>query len=214
MCKTVLFQGDSITDTQRIRESSISLGSGYAMLIAATLGLEHPNEYRFLNRGIGGNRIVDLYSRIKVDLINLKPDYLSILIGVNDVWHEYTKQNGVSAKKFEMVYRLYLSEIREALPDCKILLLEPFVLPGSATETTEEAPGRWEFFSKEVPLRAEATRRLAAEFSLPSVPLQPLFDKALEKAPASYWLRDGVHPTTAGHEIIKREWIKAFRQLS
>lgn len=213
MSKLILFQGDSITDCGRNREYSYSKGSGYANLVSASLGLDHPGEYEFLNKGIGGNRIVDLFARIKVDLINLKPDYLSILIGINDVWHEYTRQNGVSAEKFLLVYRLFIEEILTALPDCKIMILEPFVLPGSNTETTEEKPGRWEFFAKETPLRAAAAKKIAEEFHLPFIPLQIHFDKALELAPADYWLRDGVHPTAAGHEIIKREWLKAFETI-
>ena len=105
--KLVLFQGDSITDCGRNREADHPMGSGYATMAAGEIMAEHPGEYRFLNRGISGNRSVDLYARIKQDLINLKPDYLSILIGVNDVWHEYTRQNGVDADKFEMPCHLY-----------------------------------------------------------------------------------------------------------
>ncbi|MCQ2440740.1 MAG: GDSL-type esterase/lipase family protein [Clostridia bacterium] len=86
--KKILFFGDSITDCGRNRDNDDSLGQGYPLLIKSELGFENPERYTFLNRGISGNRIVDLYARIKKDLINLAPDYVSILIGVNDVWHE------------------------------------------------------------------------------------------------------------------------------
>ncbi|MBQ9920892.1 MAG: lysophospholipase, partial [Clostridia bacterium] len=86
----ILFQGDSITDAGRARDNDINLGTGYPMLVKATLGFEEPGKYEFFNRGISGNRVVDLYARIKNDIINLKPDVMSILIGVNDVWHEYS----------------------------------------------------------------------------------------------------------------------------
>ena len=117
MRKIVLFQGDSITDASRMREVPGSLGTGYANYVAGELGMDAPYQYKFYNRGISGNRIVDLYARIKQDMINLKPDYMSILIGVNDVWHEYSYQNGVSAEKFEMVYDLLIRELKQELPD-------------------------------------------------------------------------------------------------
>ena len=87
MSKLILFQGDSITDAGRNRENDAGTGTGYPTFVKGELGLSNPGEYEFINRGISGNRIVDLYARIKADIINLKPDYMSILIGVYDVWH-------------------------------------------------------------------------------------------------------------------------------
>ena len=214
MSKFVLFQGDSITDASRNKELDRYMGHGYAVMAAGTLGVEHPGEYSFLNRGISGNRSVDLYARIKQDIINLKPDYLSILIGVNDVWHEYTRQNGVSADKYELIYSLLIEEIKRALPNIEIMILEPFVLQGEKTCNTDEHPHRWEHFASEVPLRAQAARRIAEKYGLVFVPLQEVFDKAEQTEPADgYWLADGVHPTAAGHELIKREWLKGFQKL-
>lgn len=214
MEKLILFQGDSITDTGRNRENDNNKGYGYANMVAGELGAEEPYKYVFYNRGISGNRVVDLFARMKVDMINLKPDIMSILIGVNGVWHEYSRQNGVSAEKFELVYGLMIEELLRELPSLKLMLLEPFVLPGSATESNEEHPDRWAFFSREVPLRAQAVRRLAEKYSLPFVPLQHLFDEVNQNAPQNgYWLRDGVHPTPAGHVLIKKAWMEAFRKL-
>lgn len=211
MEKVILFQGDSITDTGRNRESDNNKGFGYANMVSGEIGANEPYKYTFYNRGVSGNRIVDLFARMKVDMINLRPDYMSILIGVNDVWHEYTRRNGVSAEKYELVYDLMIQELKEALPELKIMILEPFVLPGSATQSDEEHPGRWEFFGTEVPLRASAARRIANKYDLPFVPLQEMFDKVNSDAPtAGYWLRDGVHPTVAGHTLIKRAWLEAF----
>ena len=151
--------------------------------------------------------------RIKLcvqDIINLKPDYMSILLGINDVWHEVESQNGVDAEKFEMVYSFLIQEIKAALPEIKIMILEPFVLEGRATTATEAEPGRWDYFRTEVPLRAAAAKRIAEKYNLPLIPLQEKFDEACKQAPASYWLRDGVHPTPMGHWIIAQEWLKAF----
>lgn len=211
--KTILFQGDSITDCGRSREWFTNVGDGYAVLVKAQLGFEHPGEYNFQNRGIAGNRIVDLYGRIKSDIINLKPDYISILIGVNDVWHELDYNNGVDADKFEKIYSMLIAEIKEALPEVKIMILEPFCLEGSGTMSTEELPDKWNYFRTEVQKRAEKARMVADKFNLPFIPLQDKFDALAEKAENSYWLADGVHPTAMGHELIKREWLKIFENL-
>ncbi len=205
--KTILFQGDSITDAGRSREDNTNLGLGYPTLVKGELMFEYPGEYTLLNRGISGNRVVDLYARIKADIINLKPDVMSILIGVNDVWHEFGSGNGVSADKYFKVYSMLIEEILEALPETKIMILEPFVLKACATE------GNWEEFQGEVLKRAEKARAIAEKYGLLFIPLQDKFDEAAKLAPNDYWLRDGVHPTTAGHELIKREWIKAFQSL-
>ena len=196
--KVFLFQGDSITDCGRSREHDDSMGVGYPLLVTAKLSSENPYQYTFYNRGISGNRIVDVYARIKLDIINLKPDYMSILIGINDVWHEVGRHNGVDAVKFEKIYGMLIEEVLEALPNLKIMLLEPFVLPGAATISTEAEPGKWEYFKEETALRAAATKRLAEKYNLTFVPLQERFNKANADAPSmGYWLYDGVHPTSA-----------------
>lgn len=212
--KIILFQGDSITDFNRERKIPTHTGRGYAHLTAAYLTGNYPGKYVCYNRGISGNRVVDLYARIKVDMINLKPDYMSILVGVNDVAHEYNRDNGVDAAKFERIYGMIIEEVREALPNIKIMIMEPFVLPGSITCTDEENPGRWEYFSSECVLRQEAAKRVAQKYGLLYVPLQAMFDEACTKAPADYWLEDGVHPTPAGHELLKQAWLKAFETMA
>lgn len=213
MEKVIVFQGDSITDAGRSREGDQWAGYGYPTMVKGQLGYEQPGKYVFYNRGVSGNRVVDLYARIKQDIINLKPDYLSILIGVNDVWHEFGGHNGVDAPKYEKIYRMLIEEIREALPACRIMILEPFVLPGTGTQSTEEEPDRWEIFRSEVEKRAAAAKRVAESYGLPFVPLQERFDAAAKTAEPSYWLMDGVHPTAMGHELIKRAWLEAFAKL-
>ena len=215
MKKTILFQGDSITDAGRIKEpgKENNKGYGYANMVTGELMANEPYKYKCFNRGIGGHRSIDLYARIKQDMINLKPDYMSILVGVNDVWHEYTHKTGLSAEKYELIYTLMVEELLEALPNLKIMILEPFVLPGVETVNSPEWPDRWDFFSREVPLRAAAAKRVAEKFDLPFVPLQKMFDEAEATAPApGYWLRDGVHPTQAGHTLIKRAWLKCYEE--
>ncbi len=137
----------------------------------------------------------------------------SILIGVNDVWHELDYNNGVDADKFEKIYSMLIEEIKEALPEVKIMILEPFCLEGSGTMNTEELPGKWNYFRTEVQKRAEKAKIVADKFNLPFILLQDKFDALAEKAENSYWLADGVHPTAMGHEVLKREWLKAFEKI-
>jgi len=208
--KTILFQGDSITDAGRPRDNDNYLGMGYPEQLASQLGFENPGEYKFINRGISGNRIVDLYARIKMDIINLKPDVMSILIGVNDVWHEINDQNGVDAEKFEKIYTMLIEEIKAALPDLKIMIFGPYVCKGYKTTDVE---GKWETFSAETAKRAAAAKRIAEKFGLTYVPLQERFDEVAKIMPEEYWTADGVHPTSCGHALIKNEWLKAYKAL-
>lgn len=209
--KRILFQGDSITDVKRDRDDDRYMGCGYPIDVAGAIGCDHPGEYEFINRGVSGFRIVDMYAAIKRDIINLKPDILSILIGINGVWHEITRHNGVDAEKYEKIYCMMLDEIKAALPDVKLVILEPFVLYGSVTCPCEEYPDRWETYQRETPLRRAAAKRVAEKYGAIFVPLQEKFDEACKKAPADYWLIDGVHPTVVGHQLIARQWLQAVQ---
>lgn len=182
------------------------------MLVKAELGFENPGEYTFYNRGVSGNQVLDLYARIVRDILNLKPDYLSILIGVNDVWHGIDRNNSTGIVRYEKVYNTLIEEIKEELPNTKIMILEPFVLRGTATDK-EEQPERFEIFSNDVYEMAKASRRVAKKHNLKFVELQNKFDEACKLETPSYWLCDGVHPTSMGHELIKREWLKAFEEI-
>ena len=213
MKKLILFQGDSITDAHRDRDNSTSMGQGYPSLVAASMGMDYPNDYDYLNRGISGNRVVDVYARIKWDFINLKPDYASIYVGVNDAWHEIEWQNGVEDEKFEKIYGMMIEEVQAACPGIKLMLIAPYVLEGWATKATEEQPDRWQRFETDVAAKAVAVRHVAEKYNLPLIELQPIFDAACEKAPAEHWSADGVHPTPAGHELIKRAWMETFETM-
>ncbi len=202
----ILFQGDSITDAGRSRDNDEFLGTGYALLVEAQLGLEEPTKYEFINRGVGGDRITDVYARIKKDIINVEPDVISFLVGINDVWHECNK-NGVDAEKYYKIYDMLIEEVKAALPNVKIMIMEPFCLNGyGITEA-------WDFINSETKLRSKMAQKIAQKYNLPFIKLQEGFDKLSEIREVSYWLSDGVHPTPKGHEFIKNEWIKAFKAL-
>ncbi len=202
--KTFVFQGDSITDAGRDRNNFDYRGNGYPTLVAGRIGLDRPGEFRFLNTGVSGDRIVDINSRIKRDLINLQPDYVSILIGINDVWHEVGGRNGVDNDKYFRTYCEILEEVQRMCPGVKIFILEPFVLKASATKDN------WDVFDRETRKRAASAKKAAEQFGCVFVPLQDRFDKACKTAPADYWLLDGVHPSAMGHELIARALTEAF----
>ncbi len=206
--KKILFVGDSVTDCGRAYDNGSSIGSGYALLVKSSLGMEFPGQYEFVNKGINGNRVADVYARIYRDIINLKPDIISILIGVNDVWGPLTADpDGANAEKYYKIYDMLIEEIKEALPNVKIMIMGPFVLKGEFTIN------KWDAFRTGVDERIEKAKEIADKHNLLFVPLQEGFDKLCEKAEPDYWLLDGVHPSSTGHEYIKNEWIKAFKKL-
>lgn len=211
MSKIILFQGDSITDCIRDRSRVDSMGSGYARFVRARIGFQKPGKYLFYNTGIAGNRSIDVYAREKADIINLKPDYLSLLFGVNDVWEEFLHQDGISADKYEKIYRMLIDDVREALPNVQIMIMEPFCLRGTGNDAE---PGMWEVFDAEVRKRAERAAKVAADYGIPFIRLQDKFDEmAAKSGKTEHWLNDGVHPSTEGHELIAQEWLKCFEEL-
>jgi len=205
----ILFYGDSITDAGRNRDNPLpnrALGHGYVSQAAGRLYEKDAGRYEVYNRGISGNRVVDIYARIKTDCWNLEPDVMSILIGVNDVWHEIVRKNGVELDRFENIYRTLLSETKIKLPNVKIIICEPFVLRGEATDE------RFDEFL-EVKKYAAVSKKLADEFGASFVPLQDMFDKMGEKYGNDVMLSDGVHPTTVGSAYLAIEWMKVFDKL-
>lgn len=204
----ILFFGDSITDAQRERSGDHGLtnyGHGFVKFIAGELLLEDPQGYEIYNRGISGNRIVDLYARVKADCWNLQPDVLSILIGVNDVWHELYGANGVDLERFERTYRLLIEDTLKRLPNVKIVLCAPFVLYGTATQE------KYEQFL-EVYEYAKAVRKLAKEYGFPCLDVQEKLTERANATDSKYYLADGVHPAVAGAKLIADEWLKLFKE--
>ena len=205
----VLFQGDSITDGGRQRTGSDlnhTMGQDYAYLIAARMGADFPESHLlFLNRGNSGNKVSDLAARWQDDALALKPGVLSILIGVNDVGHDLNESGEVSFGQIEQTYDKLLTDTERALPGVKIVLCEPFILPGRGTSA------RWNDWQAAMARMRDIVRKLAAEHKLPVVHFQKVFDDALKRAPADYWIWDGVHPTYAGHQLMADEWMRVVK---
>jgi len=203
----ILFQGDSITDAWRFRKEEArpnfgpALGMGYVNLIASRLlAARAGTGLRIYNRGISGHKVFQLADRWQKDALDLKPDVLSILIGVNDIWHQRAgRYPEGTVKKYRGDYDLLLTRTRKALSGIRLVICEPFVLRcGAVTE---------DWFPEFDAYRA-AARELAARHEAIFVPFQAMFDKALEKAGAAEWASDGVHPTPAGAEVMARGWLE------
>ncbi len=202
----ILFQGDSITDAGRDRaregnaNDSNAFGKGYVYLIAAQLLADRAaDNLKIYNRGISGNKMYQLADRWDKDCLQLKPDVLSILIGVNDIWHTLNGNYDGTVEKYEQDYRALLTRTHRDLPDLKFVICEPFVLRCGAVNE------KW--FPEFDGYRASA-RKMAREFNALFVPFQSMFDGASKLAPASHWAADGVHPTMAGASLVARTWLK------
>jgi len=202
--KKVLFQGDSITDGARGRTEDPNhiLGHGYPYLIAGKLQYQFvESKPVFINRGISGDRVSDLFARWNEDAISLQPDVISLLIGVNDAGRMIKGEPSGVTDRFERTYRYLLQETKEVLPHTGLVLCEPFILK---TKSTSE---KWDLWESKITAYQLMTRQLAEEFNAVFVPLQDTFNQACKKAESSYWIWDGVHPTTAGHYLIAQEWL-------
>ena len=201
---TILFQGDSITDTDRGADGApdAGLGHGYAYLVATRLSADNPaSRLIFRNRGVSGNKIHDLAFRWEEDAIALRPGLLSILIGINDTAAE------MSLEEFGEAYDSLLERTKAALPNVRLVLCEPFAL------LPREADGRPNVWETDVRERARIVEKLAKKYGAPFVRFQKVFDDARKCAPAEHWLYDGIHPTHAGHQLMADEWIRVVSEF-
>jgi lysophospholipase L1-like esterase len=202
---TILFQGDSITEGGRWPgdDQNHIMGQDYAYIVAAQIGLDYPERrLLFVNRGVSGNTVVDLAARWQADAIALKPDLLSIMVGVNDTFYS----DGQPIETYEQTYDTLIAETLKALPNVKIVLGESFLLPSGGYKTDYDAK------RAELAPRQAIARKLAAKYNLPLVEYQRAFDEAMKLAPAEHWSWDGVHPTYAGHALMAREWTKTVNK--
>jgi lysophospholipase L1-like esterase len=199
----ILFQGDSITDGNRIKgrvDLNHILGHGYQANISARFGADLPERHlTFINRGISGNKVSDLARRWQADTLDLKPDVLSILIGVNDLGSR------VTAEQYEQQYDQLLADTVKALPKVRLVLGEPFGLPVGGKKDS------WEKYRADLDVRRAIVAKLAEKYHTALVRYQTMFDEALKRAPADYWIWDGVHPTFSGHQLMADEWVRAVR---
>ena len=202
---TVLFQGDSITDARRDRRTQgqannpRAMGDGYPMLIGCELLRDHPTlGLRVFNRGISGNKVPDLQTRWQADCLDMKPSVLSILIGVNDIWHKLNGRYEGTVADYQREFTELLTETRQALPKTTIVVCEPFVLRCGAVK---------ENWFPEFDERRAAAKEVATAAKTLWVPFQTMFDEAVAAgSQPQYWAADGVHPSMAGHSLMAKAW--------
>ncbi len=209
-----LFQGDSVTDAGRNRENNDSYGDGYVNLIAARLMADNDN-IRILNKGINGNRIVDLYSRWIEDTLNIDYDVLSILCGINDIGFALRLNTGSDAKRFEFIYDTMLKEALEKRPDAKLVICEPFLLKLEREEAAgnEDIVDNWKEWNRHMLERRAIVKMLAQKYNALFVPFGEMFDEILKTSKASRWTKDGIHPNVAAAELMARKWLECCECL-
>ncbi len=205
----ILFQGDSITDSGRNREdsnynSAKAMGFGYAMLSGAVLLEKYPEmDLRVYNKGISGNKVYQLAERWEIDCLDLKPDVLSILIGVNDIWHKLDGHYNGTIEIYKNDFTALMERTKKALPNVKLIICEPFAVQGVKAVDAKWYP---EFYSYQ-----KAAREIATQFEATFIPFQKVFDEAQKQAPGIYWTNDGVHPSLAGSQLMARAWLTAIK---
>jgi lysophospholipase L1-like esterase len=206
----ILFQGDSITDSGRGNRNAISpnntgaLGNGYAFMAASQLLLNNPGkDLAIYNKGVSGNKVFQMADRWDADTLAIKPNILSIHIGVNDYWHTLGGGYTGTIETYIADYKKLLDRTKAALPDVKLIICEPFGVLGVKSVTDAWYP-TFDLFKK-------AAREIAAEYNAPFVPYQAAFDKAITQAPPTYWTGDGVHPSIAGAALMAHTWLEAVK---
>jgi lysophospholipase L1-like esterase len=205
----ILFQGDSITDAGRNRNdnsfnSTGALGAGYPMLAGAELLEKYASlKLKVFNKGVSGNKVFQLAERWDADCLSIKPDILSILIGVNDIWHKLEGNYNGTVETYRHDYIALLERTKKALPNVKLIICEPFAVPG-----IKAVDDRWypEFYGYQ-----KTAREIATQFNATFIPYQKIYDEAIKKAPGTYWTGDGVHPTLAGAQLMAQAWVAAVK---
>lgn len=205
----ILFQGDSITDFGRKKNNkeannAFALGPGYAFIAASELLYKHPDKnLKIYNRGISGNKVYQLADRWEDDCLSLKPNVLSILVGVNDFWHTLVNNYKGTIDTYRNDYKNLLDRTRQKLPDVKLIIGEPYAVLGVKVVDQKWYPAFNDY--------RLAAREIAASFNAVFIPYQDVFDKAQKLAPGSYWTADGVHPTAAGCRLMAEAWLQTVK---
>jgi lysophospholipase L1-like esterase len=174
------------------------------MLAAANLLEEYAQlNLKIFNKGISGNKVYQLAERWDKDCLDLKPDILSILIGVNDFWHKLNGTYNGTVDIYRNDYIALLERTKKALPNVKLIICEPFAVPGVKAVDQKWYP---DFYGYQ-----KAAREIADKFNATFIPFQKIFDEGLKQAQGSYWTGDGVHPSLAGAQLMTEAWTEVIK---
>jgi lysophospholipase L1-like esterase len=205
----ILFQGDSITDMHRKRDdanpnSPAALGTSYPFLSTAEMLYRYPDKnLKCYNKGVSGNKVFQLADRWQADCLDLKPTVLSILVGVNDFWHTLVNGYTGTIKTYRDDYKSLLDRTKQALPDVKLIIGEPYAVIGVKAVDDKWYPAFNDY--------RQAAREIAESFGAAFIPYQEIYDKAQKSAPGSYWTADGVHPSLAGARLMAEAWLQTVK---
>lgn len=206
---TVLFQGDSITDWGRDKSDenpNSGLGHGYALFAAAYLRHKLPkHNLQCYNRGVGGDKVFQLADRWDQDCLQLKPDLLSILVGVNDFWHTLDGNFDGNVDDYKRNFTALLERTKKALPDVQLVIGEPFVIEEGSSVDDNWFPAFYDYQS--------TAKDVAAKFDAAFIPYQSLFDEVTKNVNPIYWSEDGVHPTMAGFQLMAEAWLQTVKRM-
>ena len=199
----ILFQGDSITDAGRNREDYHDLGKGYPLYAAKFLKEMCPEtDFEFIDLGIGGHQTKDLVARLQSDFVDIDPDIVSILIGINDVWHHAADRSWLTSEYFEENYRTILKTIKEKT-HAKIVMMEPFLIPVADKL----------FFREDLDPKIQIVRKLAIEYADVYIPCDGLLAAEFIKHAPTDYAADGVHPTPFGAEFLGKVYAEKVKEL-
>ncbi|NMP38038.1 MAG: SGNH/GDSL hydrolase family protein [Clostridiales bacterium] len=201
--EVVLFQGDSVTDCSRDRDDYFDLGDGYPKKVKKLYDTLFPaNSVRFVNRGVSGDRSKNLLERYDDDILAIKPDYISIMIGINNTWRKFDCNDETTIEKFVEEYTLLLEKIKHDFPKAKIMLITPYVL--------HSLPDR-EAWHPDLDPKIAAVLKLAEKYADYVLDIQSIFNSAVENGTDPRTITaDGVHPCDYGHSFVALEYLKAF----
>jgi lysophospholipase L1-like esterase len=205
--QSILFIGDSITDCGRNRPVGTpgGLGTGYVQVLHGMLYALRPDLAPYLlNTGISGNTVRHLKERWTTDVLELKPDWLSLMIGINDVWRQFDwpqRKDGVPIREYEATLRALLGKTRPRLKG--LVLMTPFFIEPNTREPMRAMMDRY----------GAVAKKLAKEFDAVSVDTQAAYDAAMKELHPLQIAGDRVHPGIGGHSMLAVAWLRAMGLL-
>jgi len=205
----ILFIGDSTTDMWRGREANqpYSLGMGHVFMIAEELLQKDPS-IEIINRGNGGNRITDINERFEKDCLDINPDIVTIMFGVNDLWHAFSGiVKLISLKKWTEIYQSFIDRIKKNNKNAKIILMPPFIIHGKESDLL------WDKFQI-IKKYQRRVKKIAKDNGLYFIDSQKVLDKASLKYGNENVLYDGVHPNILGAKALANAWIKTYKNIN